>query len=43
MAEVRFTDPVFTYSACESFTKNKKIIKNFKEIFKIQNLSKIIR
>ena len=43
MPEGRFTDPVFTYSACESFTKNKKIIKNFKDIFKIQNLSKLIR
>ena len=43
MPEGRFTDPVLTYSACESFTKNKKIIKNFKDIFKIQNLSKLIR
>ena len=31
MAEMHLKQPGFTYSACGSFTKNKKIIQKFKE------------
>ena len=31
MPEVHLKQPGFTYSACGSFTKNKKIIQKFKE------------
>ena len=38
MSEIHLKQPVFTYSTCGPFTKNKERIQKFREIGEIQNI-----